>query len=68
MAYPSLLRANYNHKSSLADGFCYEWHVCLFVYVCTQSGGDLNAKDGDGYTPLSILNEDRERFKSSLGK
>lgn len=33
-----------------------------------QSGGDLNARDGDGYTPLSILNEDREKIKSSLGK
>lgn len=41
------------------------YSVCVCVLQC---GGDLSAKDGDGYTPLSILNEDRERFKSSLGK
>ena len=43
--------------------------LCINYIVCVlQCGGDLAAKDGDGYTPLSILNEDRERFKSSLGK
>lgn len=42
--------------------------LSLCMCLSVQSGGDLNARDGDGYTPLSILNEDRVRFKSSLGK
>lgn len=45
--------------------------VCSLLFLrikLLQYGGDLSAKDGNGYTPLSILNEDRERFKSSLSK
>ena len=55
----------------MCECFMHSFCVCVCVCVCLyllQSGGDLAAKDGDGYTPLSILNEDRERFKSSLGK
>ncbi len=54
----------------MCECFAHFLHFCVSMYklYLLQYGGDLAAKDGDGYTPLSVLNEDRERFKSSLGK
>ena len=33
-----------------------------------QHGAGINVTDADGWSPLSILNTDRETFKHSLSK
>lgn len=46
--------------------------VLLFSLHCIipslQYGADINAEDHDGWSPLAILNADREVFKESLSE
>lgn len=35
---------------------------------CLQLGADVNAVDNDGWSPLALVNSDRERIKNSLSE